>query len=246
MIDRALDAGMPARWVAAEEVYGADPGLRTDLEARQVGYVLVIGCDRRVPTAAGPIRADTLAASLPKGAWQRFSAGPGAQGAERYYDWAWVTLTVESGHHWLLIRRHPRHGDLAFYRCYCPTLVRLGELVGVAGRRWTIEESFQAAKGLAGLDEHSSPPLAALSALDLARDARPCPARGHRRDRTRPTPSATRPDPPDLQRDPTPVHQLDHRTHPPAHRSAGLVTMATSPSLTCPCQPLPPPQAQLT
>ena len=30
----------------------------------------------------------------------------------------------------------------------------LGELVRVAGRRWTIEESFQAAKGLAGLDEH--------------------------------------------------------------------------------------------
>jgi hypothetical protein len=78
---------------------------------------------------------------------------PGAKG-QRYYDWAWVTLTAESGHHWLLVRRHPRHGELAFYRCYCPTLVPLGELVRVAGRRWTIEESFQAAKGLAGLDEH--------------------------------------------------------------------------------------------
>jgi hypothetical protein len=77
----------------------------------------------------------------------------GLQG-QRYYDWAWVSLTAESGHHWLLLRRHPRHGELAFYRCSCPTLVRLGELVGVAGRRWTIEESFQAAKGLAGLDEH--------------------------------------------------------------------------------------------
>jgi len=32
--------------------------------------------------------------------------------------------------------------------------VRLRELVRVAGRRWTIEESFQAGKGLAGLDEH--------------------------------------------------------------------------------------------
>ena len=30
----------------------------------------------------------------------------------------------------------------------------LRELVRVAGRRWTIEESFQAGKGLAGLDEH--------------------------------------------------------------------------------------------
>jgi SRSO17 transposase len=56
MIDRALDAGVPARWVAADEVYGADPRLRADLEKRQVGYVLAIGCDRRVPTAAEPVK----------------------------------------------------------------------------------------------------------------------------------------------------------------------------------------------
>ncbi|MEK6438457.1 hypothetical protein [Pseudonocardia sp. T1-2H] len=43
---------------------------------------------------------------------------------------------------------------MAFYRCYSPHLVPLRELVRVAGRRWTVEESFQAGKGLAGLDEH--------------------------------------------------------------------------------------------
>ncbi len=140
MIARALDAGVPARWAAGDEVYGADPGLRAELKARQVGYVLAIGCDRRLPTTAGPMRADTLAASVPTGAWARLSAGRGAKG-QRYYDWAWVTLTAESGHHCLLIRRHPGHGELAFYRCYSPTPIRLGELVRVAGRRWTIEES---------------------------------------------------------------------------------------------------------
>jgi hypothetical protein len=41
---------VPAPWVAADEVYGADPGMRADLEAREMGYVLAIGCDRRVPT----------------------------------------------------------------------------------------------------------------------------------------------------------------------------------------------------
>jgi hypothetical protein len=41
-----------------------------------------------------------------------------------------------------------------FYRCYSPQPVPLRELVRVAGRRWTVEESFQAGKGLAGLDEH--------------------------------------------------------------------------------------------
>src|SRR5438045_1982960 len=80
MMGRALDAGVPARWVAADEVYGADPGLRADLEARQVGYVLAFGCALRMPTAAGPMRPDILAANLPKGAWQRLSAGPGAKG----------------------------------------------------------------------------------------------------------------------------------------------------------------------
>ena len=144
---------MPGRWVASDEVYGADPVLRARLEARGLGYVLGIGCDRRVPTAGGPPRPDALAATLPPRAWQRLSAGPGAK-KERYYDWTLIELTGQAGHHWLLIRRHPRHGELAFHRCYSPVPVPLAELVRVAGRRWTIEENFQAGKGLAGLDEH--------------------------------------------------------------------------------------------
>jgi SRSO17 transposase len=37
MICRALDTGVPAGWVAGDEVYGADPRLRAELEARQIG-----------------------------------------------------------------------------------------------------------------------------------------------------------------------------------------------------------------
>jgi SRSO17 transposase len=37
MIRRALDAGVPAGWVAGDEVYGADPALRAELEARAIG-----------------------------------------------------------------------------------------------------------------------------------------------------------------------------------------------------------------
>ena len=165
MLTRALDGGVLARWVAGDEVYGADPALRAECELRRVGYVLAIGCDRRVPTAAGPIRADQLIAGLPRRAWQRLSAGAGAKG-QRYYDWALITLTPDPAHGadptdtadpqcwWLLVRRHSRTGELAFYRCYSPNVVPLRELVRVAGRRWTVEETFQASKGLAGLDEH--------------------------------------------------------------------------------------------
>jgi SRSO17 transposase len=164
MLGRALDAEVPARWVTGDEVYGADPDLRAALEARRVGYVLAIAGNRRLPTAAGPIRADALAAALPRRAWQRLSAGPGAKG-QRYYDWAWLELPAPDqagfgatgsgpGCWWLLIRRSRRTGELAFYRCYHPTPVRLIQLVAVAGRRWTVEECFQGSKGLAGLDEH--------------------------------------------------------------------------------------------
>jgi SRSO17 transposase len=158
MLVRALEAGVPAAWVAGDEVYGADPDLRAELEARRVGYVLAIAGNRRLPTAAGPIRADVLAAALPRRAWQRLSAGPGAKG-QRYYDWACIDLPAPdrssgTASCWLLIRRSRRSGELAFYRCYSPHPVRLAELVAVAGRRWTVEECFQAGKGLAGLDEH--------------------------------------------------------------------------------------------
>ncbi len=163
MLTRALNAGVPARWVAGDEVYGADPCLRAELEFHQVGYVLAIGCDRRVPTEAGMLRADEITARLPKRAWQRLSAGAGAKG-QRYYDWALISHPDPTGATtsdpadrqcwWLLVRRHTRSGELAFYRCYSPEVVPLRELVRVAGRRWAVEESFQAGKGLAGLDEH--------------------------------------------------------------------------------------------
>jgi SRSO17 transposase len=142
MLVRALNAGVPARWVAGDEVYGADPGLRAELEIHQVGYVLAIGRDRRVPTEAGLLRADEIAAMLPKRAWQRLSAGPGAKG-QRYYDWALISHCDPAGQAdpadrqcwWLLVRRHTRTGELAFYRCYSPESVPLRELVRVAGRR---------------------------------------------------------------------------------------------------------------
>jgi hypothetical protein len=151
---QALDAGTPAGWVAGDEVYSADPGLRAGLEERQVGYVLAVAKNHQVSTAAGALRADALAKMLPPRAWQRLSAGPGAKG-HRWYDWAWVVIDPGvPGYRWLMIRRHRRTRELAYYRCYSPRHVPLAILVRAAGRRWTVEEDFQASKGLAALDEH--------------------------------------------------------------------------------------------
>ncbi|MFC8722183.1 IS701 family transposase [Kitasatospora sp. NPDC057198] len=156
MITQALDAGVPAIWVTGDEVYGGDPHLSAELGWRQIGYVLAVSRKRPIATGAGIFRAGVLACGLPKQAWQRLSAGAGAKG-HRFYDWAQVDMagSQESpGHRWLLVRRNRRTGELAFYRCYSPRPVPLSTLVMVAGRRWTVEETFQAAKGLAGLDEH--------------------------------------------------------------------------------------------
>jgi SRSO17 transposase len=154
MIARALDAGAPAGWVTGDEVYGGDPGLRADLEARQTGYVLAVAASHPVITAAGPCQVRKIAARLPGRAWQRCSAGQGAKG-HRFYDWAWLAIDPgQPGHRHLLIRRNRHTRELAFYRCYSPRHVPLPALVKTAGIRWTTEENFQAGKGLTGLDEH--------------------------------------------------------------------------------------------
>jgi SRSO17 transposase len=154
MITDALDAGVPAGWATGDEVYGADPALRTALQARRLGYVLGIGCNRTVTTAAGVMRADAVAAAVPKRRWRRVSAGSGSKG-QRYYSWALVELTeTDPGEHHLLVRRNDTTGELAYYRCYSPHPVQLADYVRVAGWRWKVEESFQSGKGLTGLDEH--------------------------------------------------------------------------------------------
>jgi SRSO17 transposase len=157
MIRRAVQAGVPATWVAGDEVYGADPTLRQTVRALGLGYVLQVAAHRRVATHAGRVRVDTLAATAPIDGWQHYSCGPGSKGP-RFYAWTWIALLPEddggTGCHHLLIRRNDATGELAYLRCYSPHPVPLSTLVRVAGQRWRIEESFQAAKGLVGLDQH--------------------------------------------------------------------------------------------
>ena len=154
MIEGALDAGLECGFVTADEAYGLDPFLRAALQERQIGYVLAIARNHRVPvTGHVRERVDTTAGHLPDDAWQRYQCGPGSKGP-RYYDWAWIALAETTpGCHSLLIRR-ASDGELAFYRCWTPGLVPLATLIRVAGARWAVEETFQLAKGQIGLDQY--------------------------------------------------------------------------------------------
>jgi SRSO17 transposase len=160
MLTRALDAGLPAGWVTADEVYGGDARLRAFLEEHDLAYVLAVKATQPLWAAGGQgpaeVPARQLVARLPARAWRRLSAGDGAKGP-RVYDWARVALTRPGWPgrgFWLLARRRLTDGELAFYACFGPARTSLAELVRVAGIRWAVEECFQAAKDQVGLDHY--------------------------------------------------------------------------------------------
>jgi SRSO17 transposase len=157
MLERALEAGVPASWVTADEVYGGDPALRRWLEDRGVSYVLAVkGSEPLVTATMGSATAAQLTARVPVEQWVACSAGHGAKG-RRLYNWTRVELAVPAGPgmaRWLLVRRSRRDGELAFYACYGPAETSLLGLVRVAGTRWAVEEGFQQAKTEVGLDHY--------------------------------------------------------------------------------------------
>jgi SRSO17 transposase len=167
MLERVLDAEVPAGWVTGDEVYGGDRRLRVGLEGRDVPHVLAV--KRTEPlwatTERGPaqVAAADLVAALAGGAWVRLSAGDGAKGP-RHYDWARVPIRPlgEPGRgYWLLARRSLTDStDLASDVCYGPVATSLTELVRVAATRWAIEEAIEAAKGEVGLDHYEVRPWA--------------------------------------------------------------------------------------
>jgi SRSO17 transposase len=158
MLERAIAAGVPYSWFAADETYGQNPGLRGWLEEQDIAYVMATRCDDEVASVLfTTTRVDTLIASLPTRAWQRLSCGDGAHGPRRY-DWAATPIRRAFPHGrrgWVLARRSISDPpDIAYYLCYGPRGTRLRELVRVAGTRWAIEESFQTAKNEVGLDHY--------------------------------------------------------------------------------------------
>jgi SRSO17 transposase len=172
MLQRALERGVPCKWVTADEVYGGDRQLRIWLEEQEQPFVLAVKSNEplwcNIGRGVRQERVAAMVASIGNDDWHRVSAGDGAKGP-RLYDWARVgleRLTWLRGlrglgeeeirrEHWLLVRRSIEKPDeLAYYVVYCPIRTSLGELVRVAGQRWTIEESFEITKGEVGLDEY--------------------------------------------------------------------------------------------
>jgi len=157
MIERAVDAGLPAKWATADAVYGSDYHFRATLEALGLGYVVAVRSDFSVRVGFRQIRAKQVLAQIPEGAWQRLSCGAGSKGP-RVYDWALMRMNApepERAKRWLLVRRSVAEPDsVAYFACSGPPKTTFEDLVAVAGKRWAIEECFETAKGDCGLDEY--------------------------------------------------------------------------------------------
>ncbi len=157
MLSHAFEAGVPAKWITADEVYGNDGKLRRWLEARNKPYVLAVARSHPLMVAFRCKRAEEVVAEAPPEAWARVEVGAGSKGS-RVYDWAKARLPYESTEgwaQWLVVRRSVSQPEkLAYYRAYGPEEATVEELAKVAGSRWSIEEAFERAKGEVGLDHY--------------------------------------------------------------------------------------------
>jgi SRSO17 transposase len=184
MLEHAWQAGVPMRWVAGDEVYGASPNLRDLVDSSGRLYVLAVRTNtpvwtkrpqvvEYVPNKQDPSRTKVR---LAKGAspavtvkevvdrwseqrWQRLAVAEGEKGLI-VYDWACQRI-VEArdglpGHHgWLIARRSISDPtDIAYYLSNAPIDMPLLKLAQVASTRYTVEQCIEEAKGETGLDEY--------------------------------------------------------------------------------------------
>jgi SRSO17 transposase len=162
MLERSLDAGVPARWVVADAVYGSDSKFRRGLEARDQAYVVAVKSTEKPTTwppyrPPGQVAVAALGAAVEATGWQRLSCGEGAQG-DRVDDWAYVPVRPalrEGWVHGVLCRRSlTQPNEVAYYLVYAPDGTPVEEMVRAAGSRWAIEDVFKLAKGQVGLDHY--------------------------------------------------------------------------------------------
>ena len=157
LLERAFDAGVPARWVVADSFYGRSHRLRRWLEQAGRAYVLMVPKTNAVRCQGRRVRVERLEQQLPENTWVSVPPDEPFSGA-RDWEWACVELSEDGlarTRRWLLVRRRPDDPDeVSYYQAYGPRDTPVEELVGVCQSRWRVEECFAQAKGEVGLDQY--------------------------------------------------------------------------------------------
>jgi SRSO17 transposase len=184
MVQQALERGLPFRWVTADSVYGDSPTFVQGVRALGKWYVADTSADARVwltepelipagtkgrrgrattkpRVTTKPERVDEVVNRLPAKAWKRIVVAEGSQGPRLYeYACLWVWFSEEglpSGCERLLVRRSlGQQAEVKYHRSNAPAELTLEKLACVRGGHWSVEQSFEAAKGECGLDEYET------------------------------------------------------------------------------------------
>jgi SRSO17 transposase len=150
-LDRQVAAGLPAGWVAFDEVYGRSEALRTKAARAGLAYVAIIPCDYQIRLSSGAaIRADQAVADA---VFEFRSCGNGSKGP-RFSDWA-MTTTATPGQYLLIRRLLSRPDSYTFYLCWAPPdrPATMTYFITIAGRRWPVETTFETGKDVFGWDQ---------------------------------------------------------------------------------------------
>jgi SRSO17 transposase len=184
MVQQAVERGLPFRWVTADSVYGDSPTFVQGIRGLGKWYVVDTSVEARVwltepevipagtkgprgrattqpRVASKPERVGDVIARLPAKAWKRIAVAEGSQGPRLYeYAFVWVWFSEEkllSGPERLLVRRSlGQQAEVKCHRSNAPAEVSVEKLAQVRGEHWSVEQSFQAAKGECGLDEYET------------------------------------------------------------------------------------------
>jgi SRSO17 transposase len=177
---------VPARWVAADALYGDSPAFRDDIAALGLWYFTEVACStliwRRHPAVMVPpwsgrgrkpskqrlktptnrsYRVDELLWRLPKTAWVRGTIKEGSKGPI-VCDFAFVRITaarqgLPGPRLWLIIRRNlASPNEVKYYFSNAPEDIEALELVRMSGMRWPVELSFEEGKDELGMDQYET------------------------------------------------------------------------------------------
>lgn len=157
MLQRAFEAGVPARWVAADAFYGRSHEFRAWLEERGRAYAVMVPKTNMVPLGGRKKKIERLAERLPDDAYSEVLPAEDC-GQRRPWEWACLGLAADPKQgmsRWLLVRRGSDDPEeIAFYQAYGPEDTTVEELIRICRDRWAIEAAFEEAKGEIGMDHY--------------------------------------------------------------------------------------------
>jgi SRSO17 transposase len=177
---------VPARWLAADALYGDSPAFRDAIAALGLWYFTEVACStliwrrhpaviippwsgkgrkptkQRLKTPTNPsYRVDEVLRRLPKTAWVRGTVKEGSKGPI-VCDFAFVRITearqgLPGPRLWLVLRRNLADPRVVkYYISNAPAAIEPLELVRMSGMRWPVELAFEEAKDELGMDQYET------------------------------------------------------------------------------------------